>query len=680
MSDTKEENQLDFGVNSFPIKFLVSVFLISISPALLNVLGLDLGCAPSELNIENIAKWHLNGNITADRIFAALSGNLHHLILEWSSVMVATTTIFIAFSHFSTTKDVSSPIIGAAILCSGFMDAFHTLASVHMISTIADHSDFIPFTWTLTRTFNVGLLMLGAAISLNLNIRNTKSGLIRISFVTLIFILITCLSIYLAMNLEHLPQFIFPHQLVSRPYDIIPLTLFTLAFPIFWKLYKKTPNFLTASLIVALIPHVILELHMVFGSSQLFDNDFNIAHALKIVAYLVPFLGFILDYIRAHLIQEQTQEELAERRLRLQAVLDEAVDGIITIDSKGVIESFNAACIKLFDYSPDEVIGKNINTLMPEPYRKEHDQYLRNYHSTGDKKIIGIGREVSGKKKDGTIFPIELSVSQIEVRGKRIYSGIVRDISARKESENQLKTAVEDLQQTNQELESFAYVASHDLKSPLRAIDNLAQWLDEDLSESLDDENRNRLKQLRGRVLRLENLLDDLLEFSKGGQEFDDTEIIRPDRLIEEVKEILNIPNHIKVETTQELKTIKIPRMPLEQIFQNLISNAVKHNDKKNGHITISGETSGPYVEFRVSDNGPGIEEKFHEKIFEMFQTLRSRDDVEGSGMGLALVKKILYRFGGKVRVESEPGKGATFFVYWPLNPKISKNTSRRSK
>ena len=227
------------------------------------------------------------------------------------------------------------------------------------------------------------------------------------------------------------------------------------------------------------------------------------------------------------------------------------------------------------------------------------------------------------------------------------------------------------MQLSNAELEKFAYVASHDLKSPLRAIDNLTRWLEEDLDAVLDEKNKARMEQLRGRVLRMENLLDDLLDYSRAGRNLDNSEIISSERLVADISELLDVPKGFVIIADQSLKDINIPRIPVEQIFHNLVSNALIHHDQEEGTITVSGKDCDEFYEFSVADDGPGIPKKYQEKVFEMFLTLRSRDKVEGSGMGLALVKKIVTKFGGHMRLESEEGEGSTFIFTWPKNPEI---------
>ena len=206
--------------------------------------------------------------------------------------------------------------------------------------------------------------------------------------------------------------------------------------------------------------------------------------------------------------------QLEDSEARTRAILDAAVDAIITIDEQGIVESLNPAAERLFGYAAAELIGRNVNGLMPEPYHHEHDGYLAHYRATGLKKIIGIGRQVVGRRKDGTTFPMELAVSEVRLRDRRLFTGIVRDISERAKVEEELRYYAAQLQErnselirSNQELDDFAYIASHDLKEPLRGIHNYSTFLIEDYENELDDEGKSKLHTLTRLTQRMESLL-----------------------------------------------------------------------------------------------------------------------------------------------------------------------------
>lgn len=354
----------------------------------------------------------------------------------------------------------------------------------------------------------------------------------------------------------------------------------------------------------------------------------------------------------------QRQEDVALHSALLESILNNIVDGLITIDEMGIVQSYNKACEKIFGYEAAEVLGKNVKMLMPQPYASEHDQYLTNYRNTGQARIIGIGREVEGKRKDGSVFPLDLSVAEVKAGGRRFFSGIVRDITERKSAE-------QNLMRSNQELEQFAYVASHDLKTPLRNIDNLAKWVVEDNDKTLTDNAREHLGLLRNCVTRLEVLLDDILAYSRAGRIVDDVREVDIGELVKQVVET-HVPPAFKV-ILPDLPKIISPATPLTQIFGNILSNAVKHHDKGGGVIEVRCQPVGRFYEFSVQDDGPGIPPQYHERVFQMFQTLQSRDIVEGSGMGMAIIKKLVEWQGGRVWIESGEGKrGTAIHFLWP--------------
>ncbi len=341
----------------------------------------------------------------------------------------------------------------------------------------------------------------------------------------------------------------------------------------------------------------------------------------------------------------QMAEAAVRTECRLQAIFDTSVDGLITIDGNGIVENYNPACERLFGYTAKEVVGRNIRMLMPEPVRSSHDGYLKKYLETSEARIIGVGREVRAQRKDGTTFPMELAVAEMRDGDQLRFSGVIRDITERQE-------LLEGLRASNEELERFAYVASHDLKTPLRAIDNLSQWIEEDLSEQLDGETGEHMRLLRGRVRRMDRLLDDLLDYSRvGRKECEGTySVASASEIVDEVLLLLAPPAGFRIVSGTALSQTRVNRIPLQQVLFNLIGNATKHHDRAEGTVTVDVTVGAQMYEFRVADDGPGIDAAHHRRIFDMFQTLQPRDAVEGSGEGLVAHISFDQYFGGLVR------------------------------
>jgi PAS domain S-box-containing protein len=249
---------------------------------------------------------------------------------------------------------------------------------------------------------------------------------------------------------------------------------------------------------------------------------------------------------------------------------------------------------------------------------------------------------------------------------------LLTDITERKAMERRLALHARDLRRTNEELEQFAYVASHDLKAPLRGIENLVTWIEEDLEEVLTADTRTNMELLKSRVRRLESLLDDLLAYSRAGRGDIAAEPVDTKVLVEELAGLVSPPEGFRILAGEGLPTLDAPRAPLTQALQNLIGNAIKHHDRpQGGHVWVDARPSDGMVEFTVTDDGAGIPKQFRDRVFGMFQTLRPRDEVEGSGMGLAIVKKVVERQGGKIWLgEGREGRGLSVHFTWPNGTK----------
>ncbi len=346
----------------------------------------------------------------------------------------------------------------------------------------------------------------------------------------------------------------------------------------------------------------------------------------------------------------------------LQAILETTVDGLITIDERGRILSFNKACEAIFGYAASEVMGENVSCLMPQPYREEHDGYLERYNDGGEASIIGKGREVRGLRKDGSTFPLDLAVAQVEVEGRVLYSGIVRDITERKQAEAKILLQ-------NEELGRFAFMASHDLKEPLRSIEAFAEILSLDYADKLDAEGQNYLEILMSSASRLRAVVNDVLEYSRldadagAAAEFDAGKVLK--QLRDELRDQLQKTDGQI--TTDELPVLRGDRVRFYRLLQNLISNALKYcPPKRQPKVHISAALHNYYWQFRVQDNGIGIDPEYFSVIFEMFKRLHTRDEYSGTGIGLAICRRIVESWEGEIWIEAAPDHGCVFCFTFP--------------
>lgn len=471
----------------------------------------------------------------------------------------------------------------------------------------------------------------------------------------------------------------------------LPFTLASLAIPAGFFFDLATPPYLGAGFIY--IPVIL---------SAVWFTDRRVAFSLASVCAFFSLLGYVAklqpldeeqqrllarsigvgtDFIVAALIYSfKRATELNESvRLRFEALMDNSPDAVVTIDAHGLIRQFNPAAERLFGHAEADVVGKNVKLLMPEPYHSAHDGYLGHYVATGERHIIGTIREVSGKRADGSTFPLDLSISELPAEGEKEFVGVLRDLTVRKRQEaslretlGQLAAYAANLERSNQELDDFAYIASHDLKEPLRGIHNHSRFLLEDFAERLDDDGKRRLDRLVHLSQRMEKLVNDLLYFSRIGRmdlAVRSTDIAATLREVVSTLEQFLEEHNARVVLATDLPEITCDSVRVSEVFRNLVVNAVRYNDSAEkivnvGYLSSHADEAGRTrtgVHF-VQDNGKGIASEFHEDIFKMFKRLERGNDDGGTGAGLTFVRKIVQRHGGHIWLQSEPGKGTTFF------------------
>jgi PAS domain S-box-containing protein len=480
------------------------------------------------------------------------------------------------------------------------------------------------------------------------------------------------------------------------------------------------------------------------------------------------------------------EDALRDSEARLRAIMDSAIDAIITADEFGIIASVNPAVTRLFGYESGEVIGQSITLLMPAAFRQELGQDFTNYRHAGENKIIGIGREVTGRRKDGTEFPIDLAISESTVRNRPLFTGIVRDISDRRQSDElQAKLAAivessddgiigkgldgiistwnggaerifgystaetvgrhisllippdrlheeteiqaklargeridhfetvrvtksgqlvnisltvspiknsagkivgaskivrditekknieqsllrqsEELARSNTELERFAYVASHDLQEPLRTVKSFAQLLATEIGTNISQTSAEYLRYISDGAQRMQTLIADLLAYSRVNSHGSVRVRVNCAELLQSV--LINLrgtvqETHAEV-TADSLPTVMGDATQLGQLFQNLISNAIKFQSKRAPRIHVSARKATDEWVFSIADNGIGIEKRYFDRIFLIFQRLHTVEEYSGTGIGLAICKKIVERHGGRIWVDSVPGEGSVFY------------------
>lgn len=354
---------------------------------------------------------------------------------------------------------------------------------------------------------------------------------------------------------------------------------------------------------------------------------------------------------------------------RLEQLLQSTDEAIFGMDADGLCTFINVSGARMLGYDRTELLGKDMHEALHHHHADGTPYPLENcpiHKAMIEGTSVRIADEVFWTSA-GKPVPVEYSSSPILSNGKTVGAVVAfSDITARRIAERERERLIGALARSNQELDQFAYVASHDLKAPLRGIANLSQWIEEDLGDDLPPDVSEKMGLVRGRVQRLEALIDGILQYSRAGRVRAAVEQVDVGLLVRDVVELLAPPAEIAVTIERGFPTITTERTPLQQVFMNLISNAIKYNRRPGATVTVSWRDAGRMYAFSVSDNGPGIEPEYHDRIFGIFQTLESRDRVEGTGIGLSVVKKTVELHGGSVTVRSALGEGATFTFEWP--------------
>jgi len=374
-------------------------------------------------------------------------------------------------------------------------------------------------------------------------------------------------------------------------------------------------------------------------------------------------------------IQHRLIEELTSSKKRYQTLIDNLTEIVFECDEKGIITFLNPAWFKSVGYPVDDSLNHSIGDYMHVSDRAAGLAWLV------DQNTLIRRREFRFCHKNGDVLWMETSAEPGENGG---IIGFLYNVTERKTAEEtlhklndhlehlveertlDLKIKAEALEKTNKELDQFAYIVSHDLKAPLRAINNLSVWMEEDLNEKLSKDDLEHMVLLRARVKRMENLINGILEYSRAGRSTAKMESIDMPSFLKDILDSLAPPKTFSIKQDIRVPLIEARELLLGQVLSNLISNAVKYHDRPDGHVEIVVSDEGDYVLFEVSDDGPGIPDEFHEKIFGIFQTIQSRDNKESTGIGLSIVKKIVEEEGGKIILDSRPGQGATFAFTWP--------------
>lgn len=481
--------------------------------------------------------------------------------------------------------------------------------------------------------------------------------------------------------------------------EIIAAVLFSVALITLIFNRKKLKFRIYKYMLFSLLTSVIADVLLVMDANM--NSMINVSsHILKFIAFFCIYKAVIQNTLRNPVDSmffelDMVKNELAEKNYEVsknnevlkhdiddlhavekllrkskawsRSIFEGSTVGIALLNTNSVVIEVNPALERILGYSANEIKNIGISNIT---HIDDIENDSRLFDDLIEGKIDSYKIEKRYIRKDNKIIWANAMLSYIQNVGEdfQFIIAMIEDITQQKENEEKQQQLVSRLEETNKELDNFAYIVSHDLKAPLRGIGSLANWLLTDYKDKLDEEGADIINLLVNRVERMKNFIDGILQYSRVTRVKENYVEINLNKLIKEVIELLSPSEDIKITVNSELPIIKGEVIYIEQIYQNLISNAIKFMDKPDGEISISYGSKEDFWEFSVSDNGAGIDEKYFNKIFMIFQTLQPRDKFESTGIGLSIVKKIVETSGGKIWLESKINKGTTFYFTLPKN------------
>ena len=638
--------------------------IICALPVLLNVFGIDFGTVNHKIDPYQIAKIQEYERQSELKDF--LLGRSLHTIFVSFTIAIAFLTVLLSFIDFRIKGDVSTPIVGIALFCAGLLDTFHILVSTQVIRVPDQQVYLTAFTWFFCRMFHASILILGVSIFLvRLDLfreENRKNARRFVIYSGVVFVLLTLITMKILISRSDIYTVGYPNKNIAREYDLIPLILYILsAVYIFPKFYERHPSVFSQTLLLSSFPAIATQLYMAFGSDEMYDNSFNIAHVMTAFTYFIPFAGISLNYLQTHRNEQRVIGELnreAARRKSTQDILSGVLNSSVSVimglkairNTAGHIIDFewiliNEMSERIFGIDAHSAYGKRMSKLMPHAFA---EGWLELFI-----KVIDSDHPLNHEYYSPHYNKWLLLV------GSRLDDGIaltVNDISKRKNAQKELMDS-EKLAVTGRVSRTIA----HEVRNPLTNIDLSIQQLKEELktdaaaaSPFLDIINRNST--------RINQLITELLNSSKPTQievkacnvneVLDDTLQLAIDRIhLKKIKLVKEYGSNIP--------TVMLDAEKIQTALLNLIINAVEAMEEEKGVLTIRTRNAANRCVIEVEDNGTGISNENLENLFVPFFSKKSK----GMGLGLTATQNIIISHKGTIDVESTVGKGTKFTV-----------------
>lgn len=669
--------------NRWLILLTLGVISLCCLPVLCMSLGIDFGNGPS-VSLHEFADPTMTPSQRLGHIYQFMTGSFIHSLLEWSAVCVALFIALGAIVHYSQNGQTSTPVICLVLVCAGAMDAFHILAADRLIPSIADNHSFIPFTWALSRFFNATITIIGVGLLVfteQLSVRKRTGLVLTISS---LFALIGGGLIVFCATRSQLPASIFPANMIARPWDVPSLILFVFAaLFVIPAALKKHRNIFLFTLWISMIPQIATQLYMAFGSRELFDSGFNIAHFTKVLAYLMPLFGLFMDYCLVHRQLEQSVRRMSQsnRKLRdkhkhLRAVLVSITDAVLTVDQTGRIHSVNPAAIKVFGYSQAQICRMTLVELfkqMPMSFESICEQFAEN---DTEHKHNPFVFEAIAQHKTANPIDVEVGVSRLSTVGETWYVVAIHDCTQIIEVTEELAMARDQVQVAVAARERLLSNVGFELRTPLNAITGFAALLE----EQLDDLHMNDLKEdaieIRTAAGYLQKMVTDMLDLtaiSQGKLNVKSQEIAFNHlckNIIHEMDPIAQMANNmIHFHESEQEIYLHTDLHRLEQILLNLLNQAIGHTQDGKIDVTVQIINDNKSVELHIADNDLGQDYNHRVKRFDVFDHFVDSTQSRMFGLtGMSLSHRLVSLLGGHIKQEYIQDQGMVRILNLPIN------------
>ncbi len=607
-----------------------------------------------------------------------------HILLEWSSVIIAIMAMMLAFAHFSISRNIMTPIIGLALMYSGVLDMFHTLLEMHLIEVPSPEEEMIPFSWAVTRTFHALILLTGVVLCLRCVPGLQHEGIRALTRTVILFTLTAAAAIGYMATADTLPQATFENGISAHPYELLPLAIFLISIPVFLRLYRRSPNPLTGSLLLVLIPEIALQIYIAFLLGPTNEYDTYAALFLKITAYLILLAGLVLDFVHAYR-QVQSLESEIERRTLALAVSEERLKLAWHGASNGIWDwnpltgdaLFSERFKELLGYLPEEM-GDRFSAWEDLWHPDDHNAALELLHGHLKKNIpFDVECRMLTKGRQWRWFRATGQANWDEENNVERMVGSLSDVHERRRAEEELIRAKEKAEEASRAKSDFLANMSHEIRTPMNGVIGTTGLL---LETALNAQQRQYIEIIRSSGESLLAIINDILDISKieAGMLSLEPGNFNLHMLVSEITDLLGPRSH---EKGIELILRYLPGTPefivgdsgrIRQILINLIGNAIKFTDA--GYILVnvteqSGDEKTTALLFEVTDTGIGIPEDKQTYIFEKFSQadITTSRKYGGTGLGLAICKRLIDMMGGNLGVNSKENEGTTFWFSIPF-------------